>query len=63
LLRGDCWMGWHLFVFVSFDMWIAWTKKLNVLLKLLYTQIQSTMDCNSGLHDTFSNVHWFQWEL
>lgn len=24
LLWGDCWMGWHLFVFVFFDIWIAW---------------------------------------
>jgi len=45
--------GMTLFIFVSFDMWIAWIKKLKVLLKLLCTQIQSTVDCNSGLHDTF----------
>ena len=24
LLWSDCWMGWHLFVFVFFHMWIAW---------------------------------------
>ena len=30
-------------------------KKLKLLLKLLCTRIQSTVDCNNGLHGTISN--------